>query len=70
MAHSALDGLMRPKSIAVVGASATPGKIGYTVIKNLLESKYEGKIYPINPSATEILGMKCYASVSGCSRSD
>jgi acetate---CoA ligase (ADP-forming) len=60
---SALDGLMRPKSIAVVGASATPGKIGYTVIKNLLESKYEGKIFPINPSATEILGMKCYASV-------
>jgi acetate---CoA ligase (ADP-forming) len=58
-----IDGLMRPKSIAVVGASATPGKIGYTVLKNLLESKYEGKIFPINPKDTEILGMKCYASV-------
>lgn len=58
-----IDGLMRPKSVAVVGASATPGKIGYTVLKNLLESKYEGKIFPINPTATEILGMKCYASV-------
>jgi acetyltransferase len=54
---------MRPKSIAVVGASGTPGKIGYTVLKNLLESKYEGKIYPINPTNDEILGMKCYASV-------
>jgi acetyl coenzyme A synthetase (ADP forming)-like protein len=58
-----LNGLLRPKSIAVVGASTTPGKIGYTVLFNLLESKYSGKIYPINPQATEILGLKCYASV-------
>lgn len=60
----AIDGLMRPKSVAVVGASSTPGKIGYTVLKNLIESKYKGKIYPINPTATEILGMKCYSSLS------
>lgn len=58
-----LNGLLRPKSIAVVGASTTPGKIGYTVLANLLESKYSGKIYPINPQATEILGIKCYASI-------
>ena len=63
MDHSALDALLSPKSIAVVGASATPGKIGYTVVKNLLESGFEGPIYPINPSADEILGLKCYASV-------
>src|SRR5512138_3326954 len=63
MDHTAVDALMRPQSIAVVGASSTPGKIGYTVIKNLLESKYVGKIYPINPKDPEILGIKCYTSV-------
>ncbi len=58
-----LNGLLRPKSIAVVGASATPGKIGYTVVKNLVDSKYEGAVYPINPTADEILGFKAYPSV-------
>lgn len=63
MDKTILNGLLRPQSIAVVGASATPGKIGHTVIKNLIDSGYAGKIYPINPSAPEILGLKCYASV-------
>jgi len=58
-----LTGLLRPQSIAVVGASATPGKIGHTVVKNLIDSGYEGEIYPINPSADEILGLKVYKSV-------
>ena len=58
-----LTGLFRPKSIAIVGASSTPGKIGHTVVKNLMESKYEGGIYPVNPSADEILGFKVYNSV-------
>jgi len=61
--HSAIDGLLRPKTIAVVGASSTPGKIGYSVLSNLLKSKYEGKIYPINPSADEILGLKVYKEI-------
>lgn len=64
MDSEVLNGLLKPKSIAVVGASATPGKIGYTVLKNLVESGYEGAIYPINPSADEILGLKVYPSVS------
>ncbi len=63
MDKAALNALLKPKSIAVVGASATPGKIGYTVIKNLLDSEFEGKIYPINPTADEILGLKVYPSV-------
>ncbi len=63
MERNSIDALMRPRSIAVVGASTTPGKIGYTVVKNLLESKYEGKIFPINPKDPEILGVKCYTSV-------
>ncbi|GAP11043.1 acyl-CoA synthetase [Bellilinea caldifistulae] len=63
MDQKALNGLLRPNKIAVVGASATPGKIGYTVVKNLLEGGYQGKIYPVNPSATEILGLKVYPSI-------
>ncbi len=59
-----MNGLLTPKSVAIVGASATPGKIGHTVVKNLIDSKYEGKIYPINPKSDEILGLKCYHSVS------
>ncbi len=58
-----LTGLLRPKSVAIVGASTTPGKIGHTVVKNLIESGYQGGIYPINPSADEILGLKVYKSV-------
>jgi acetyl coenzyme A synthetase (ADP forming)-like protein len=61
--HEALDGIMHPKAIAVVGASATPGKIGYTVLNNLITQGYSGTIYPINPTSDEILGLKCYASV-------
>lgn len=58
-----LNGLLTPKSVAIVGASSTPGKIGHTVVKNLLESKYQGGIYPINPSSEEIMGFKCYPSI-------
>lgn len=63
MNHEALEGLLRPKSIAVVGASTTPGKIGYTILEKLLQGGYEGKIYPINPQAEEILGLKVYHSI-------
>jgi acetyl coenzyme A synthetase (ADP forming)-like protein len=62
--HEELNKLLKPKSIAVIGASATPGKIGYTVMENLKQSGYKGPVYPINPTAPEILGIKCYPSVS------
>ncbi len=58
-----LDELMRPKSIAVIGASADPTKIGHSVLKNIIEGGYEGKIYPINLKTEEILGIKCYKSL-------
>ena len=58
-----LTGLLRPKGIAIIGASATPGKIGHTVVKNLVESGYEGGIYPVNPSTDEIMGLKVYKSI-------
>ncbi|MFI5267153.1 MAG: acetate--CoA ligase family protein [Chloroflexota bacterium] len=57
-----LDPFFFPKSIAVVGASSTPGKGGYRMVDNLIRG-YQGAIYPINPSAKEILGLKAYASV-------
>jgi len=52
-----------PKSVAVVGASATPGKLGYNVLLNLIEGKFRGKVYPINPKVDEILELKCYKSI-------
>lgn len=64
MSHEAIDSIMRPKSIAVVGASATPGKIGYTVLANLVNQGYTGTIYPINPAGGEILGLKVYTNVA------
>ncbi len=58
-----LQALFRPKSVAIIGASRTPGKVGHIVAKNTIESGFEGRIYPINPRAEEILGLKCYASI-------
>jgi acetyl coenzyme A synthetase (ADP forming)-like protein len=53
---------LNPRSIAVIGASRNPEKIGYVVLKQLF-SKFRGKLYPINPSADEILGLRCYKSI-------
>jgi acetyl coenzyme A synthetase (ADP forming)-like protein len=61
--RSDISFFFNPKSIAVVGASGTPGKVGYNVLKNIIESKYSGELYPINPKANEIQGYKAYKSV-------
>lgn len=53
-----------PKSLAVVGASKTPGKIGYVLVNNLINSGYKGKIYPVHPKEKEILGITCYSAVT------
>lgn len=58
-----MNRIMRPDSIAVIGASAEDGKIGNSVMKNLVKGGYQGKIYPIHPKAAEILGYKAYKSV-------
>ena len=57
-----LDKFFNPKSVAVIGASRTPGKLGYTILENLKLS-FNGKIYPINPNAGEILGLITYPSL-------
>jgi acetyl coenzyme A synthetase (ADP forming)-like protein len=59
-----LDALFRPRTVAIIGASRTPGKVGYILTQNIIESGFEGSIYPINPNAEEILGKKCYPSVA------
>jgi acetyl coenzyme A synthetase (ADP forming)-like protein len=59
----AMNRIMRPDAIAVIGASAEDGKIGNSVMKNLINGGYKGKIYPIHPKADEIMGMKAYKSV-------
>src|SRR5438034_8863658 len=55
--------IMKPDAVAVIGASAEDGKIGNSVMKNLINGGYQGEIYPINPSAAEIMGRKAYKSV-------
>lgn len=56
--------LLRPSSIAVIGAAREPNKIGHVVVKNILESSFpREKVFPINPNADEILGLKCYKSI-------
>ncbi|MCD4815464.1 MAG: CoA-binding protein, partial [Methanosarcinales archaeon] len=58
-----LKAIFEPESIAVIGASATPGKWGYTILKNMLGNGFPGHVYPVNPKATDILEQKCYPSV-------
>jgi acyl-CoA synthetase (NDP forming) len=59
-----IDVLFNPKAIAVIGASSTKGKLGNDVVRNLIDSGFEGRIYPINPKGGEILDLKAYRSVS------
>ena len=60
---AAMNRIMQPKAVAVIGASAEDGKIGNSVMKNLINGGYKGEIYPIHPKAAEILGHKAYKSV-------
>src|SRR5499427_4077510 len=55
--------IMQPKAVAVIGASDETGKIGNSVMKNLINGGYKGQIYPIHPKAAEIMGHKAYKSV-------
>ena len=58
-----MNRIMKPDAVAVIGASAEDGKIGNSVMKNLINGGYQGAIYPIHPKADEILGRKAYKSV-------
>jgi acetyl coenzyme A synthetase (ADP forming)-like protein len=62
-----LEAFFKPKSIAVIGASREPEKVGHRILKNLVDSGFTGGLYPINPKADDILGIKCYKSVDDIS---
>lgn len=59
-----LKALFEPKVIAVVGASRRTEAVGYAILKNLLQTGYKGKIYPVNPKAADVLGVKCIPTVA------
>ncbi len=58
-----LDGLFRPRSVAVIGASRRPGSLGRSLLRNLFLFEFEGKVFPVNPRADVILSSKAYRSV-------
>jgi len=58
-----LHRIFEPKSIAIIGATTKTDKVGYVILRNLIDGAYQGKVYPINPKYEEILGLKCYKSV-------
>jgi acetyltransferase len=61
-----LDSLFRPQKVAVIGASTKELSIGNRVIKNLIDFGFKGEIYPINPKADEVRGIKAYKSILDC----
>ncbi|UCG13222.1 MAG: acetate--CoA ligase family protein [Deltaproteobacteria bacterium] len=60
---SQLDAILRPESLAVIGASTSPDKLGHEILKNILDGGYQGKVFPINPKADAILGLPCHANI-------
>ena len=60
---AAMRRIMKPRAVAVVGASAEDGKIGNSVMKNLINGGYQGDLHPVHPKAEQILGHTCFASV-------
>ena len=58
-----IERLLRPRSIAVIGANRTPGSIGHAVFRNLIDGEFVGAVYPVNPKAGSVAGVRAYASV-------
>ena len=61
---AAMNRIFRPRSIAIIGASNEDGKIGNSVIKNIVNGGYTGEIYPVNPKSDEVYGRKAYKSIA------
>ncbi len=59
-----LDYFFQPRSVAVIGASRNPKKVGHVILRNFIEGRFAGKIYPINPNADDMFGLKAYPSVT------
>jgi acetyltransferase len=63
MSEKSLEKFFNPKSVAVIGASSDRGKIGYEILKNILDAGFKGKVYPVNLKSKKILGLSVYTSV-------
>ncbi|MBN1844133.1 MAG: acetate--CoA ligase family protein [Sedimentisphaerales bacterium] len=61
-----LEKLLTPDTIAVIGASRTPGKVGHELVANLLEGGFAGTLVCVNPAASEVLGQKCHPDLKSC----
>lgn len=59
-----LESFLSPKSVAIIGASSSPAKLGWQILANLKSAGFSGNIYPINPHETEIMGLKTHQSIS------
>ena len=59
-----LEALFTPVSVAVIGATDRPGTVGRTVLQNLLDPAFHGRVYPVNPQRAEVLGVKTYRSIA------
>ena len=59
-----LDSIFSPQSLAVVGASKTPGKVGHDIFVNILKGGYRGTLYPVNPKARSVSSVKAYPTIS------
>ena len=58
-----VSGLLEPRSVAVIGASDRPGNLGGDTVRRLVKFKFPGAVWPVNRTATEVAGVKCYPSV-------
>jgi acetyltransferase len=59
-----LDTFFKPNAVVVIGASREEGKVGFSIVDNLVKAGFPGAIYPVNPKATEIRGLKCYPGLA------
>ncbi|MDP1993595.1 MAG: CoA-binding protein, partial [Syntrophales bacterium] len=64
---NSLDAIFSPESVAIIGASNTPGKVGHDIFANILHGGYQGTLYPVNPKAKSILSVKTFPTIAGIS---
>ncbi len=62
--HSPLDAFFNPNGVAVIGASANRNKLSHGILRNLISFGYRGAVYPVNPGRDEILGLRCYPTIT------
>src|SRR6266568_2333613 len=63
--RTALESFFRPASIAVIGATDRPGSVGQTIVTNLVQGSYQGRVYPVNRRHSKLIGVRCYANAKG-----